>query len=173
MEINAKTKLHNLLSTYPQLEEKIIQAAPAFKNLKNPVLRRTVGQLATVEKVVQIGGLDLTTFINLLRREVGQPELIPDPSSDNGKDKSAPGAKPDWTNGKIQFTVDGKELLAKGEVPVNHVNALLPQLEENKLILLVTDFEPIPMIEALKKQKRKVFHMVDSLDAGKHLTYIK
>jgi uncharacterized protein (DUF2249 family) len=53
------------------------------------------------------------------------------------------------------------------------VNALLPQLEENKLILLVTDFEPIPMIEALKKQKREVFHMVDSLDAGKHLTYIK
>ncbi len=75
MEITAKTKLMDLLNEYPQLEEKIIQAAPAFKNLKNPILRRTVGQLATVEKVAQIGNLDVFTFVNLLRRETGQAEF--------------------------------------------------------------------------------------------------
>jgi len=173
MEINAKTKLHDLLNEYPQLEEKIIQAAPAFKNLKNPVLRRTVGRVATVEKVVQIGGFDLTTFVNLLRREVGQPELTPDVSVDVDFLQSETTAEPDWINGEVQFTVDGKDLLARGEVPVNQINTLLPQLTGNNVILLITDFEPAPMIDALLKQKRQVYHKIDPQNEDAHLTYIR
>ncbi len=173
MEITAKTRLHDLLSSYPQLEEKIIQAAPAFKNLKNPVLRRTVGRVATVEKVVQIGGLDLTTFINLLRREVGQTELIPDVSATVDLHETVAMGEPDWIKGVVQFTVDGKELLARGEVPVNKINELLPQVTGEGIILLVTDFEPAPMIDALLKQKRQVFHKIDEKDSSRHLTYIR
>lgn len=173
MEINAKTKLHDLLTSYPQLEGKIIQAAPAFENLKNPVLRRTVGRVATVEKVVQIGGLDLTTFINLLRREVGQPELNPDVSVVAEVHETVRTAEPEWIRSEIQFTVDGKELLAKGEVPVNRINELLPQLSGQGIILLITDFEPAPMIDALMKQKRQVHHLPDPQDPGRHLTYIR
>lgn len=173
MEINAKTRLHDLLNNYPQLEDKIIQAAPAFINLKNPVLRRTVGRVATVEKVVQIGGLDLTTFINLLRREVGQPELIPDLSGESLTTDFTITDDPDWIKDEVQFEVDGKDLLARGEVPVNKINELIPQLSENGIILLVTDFEPIPMIDALKKLKRTVHHKLDPKNQGIHLTYIR
>jgi hypothetical protein len=173
MEINAKTRLNDLLTSYPQLEEKIIQAAPAFKNLKNPVLRRTVGRVATVEKVVQIGGLDLTTFINLLRREVGQPELTPDVIEDAGVLEKVMTGDPEWIKDTVQFTVDGKDLLARGEVPVNSINELLPQLSDGSIILLITDFEPAPMIDALMKQKRQVHHKLDPQDSSRHLTYIK
>jgi hypothetical protein len=51
MEITSHTKLLELLNEYPALEEQIINIAPPFKNLKNPVLRRTVGQLATLAQV--------------------------------------------------------------------------------------------------------------------------
>lgn len=173
MEINAKTRLHDLLTSYPQLEDKIIQAAPAFKNLKNPVLRRTVGRVANVEKVVQIGGLDLTTFVNLLRREVGQAELIPDVSGVTPVQVEELTREPEWIKGAVQFTVDGKDLLARGEVPVNKINELIPQLSGEGIILLVTDFEPLPMIDALRKQKRQVYHKVDEQDPGRHLTFIK
>ena len=173
MEITAKTKLNDLLTAYPKLEEKIIQVAPAFKNLKNPVLRRTVGRLATIEKVVLIGGIDQTTFINLLRREVGQPELKPDKLETMEIPHPIKSGEPGWIDGEVQFTVNGAELLAKGEVPVNHINALLPALSEGKLILLVTDFLPAPMIDALTKQKRHVHHLIDPQDPNRHLTYIK
>lgn len=170
MEITAKTRLLDLLTEYPQLEDKVIQAAPLFKNLQNPVLRRTVGRVATVEKVVQIGGLNLTTFINLLRREAGQPELLPDESTPVELPKSVT-VEPEWIKGEPQFTVDGKELLATGEVPVNKINALLPQLEAGRFILLITDFEPAPMIDALLKQNRKAYHKLDPQDPNRHMTY--
>jgi len=173
MDINAKTRLNDLLTSFPQLEEKIIQAAPAFKNLKNPVLRRTVGRVATVEKVVQIGGLDLTTFINLLRREAGQQELTTDVFEESVDVESVKTSDPDWIKGKIQFKVDGKALLTGGEVPVNKINELLPQLSEDGIILLVTDFEPAPMIEAVIKQKRLVHHKLDPHDPTRHLTFFK
>jgi uncharacterized protein (DUF2249 family) len=68
--------------------------------------------------------------------------------------------------------VDGKELLAAGGVPVNRVNDLLPQLEAGRFLLLVTDFEPAPMIDAMKLQKRQTWHAVDPQDTVRHLTYI-
>lgn len=173
MEINAKTRLNDLLTHYPQLEEQIIQAAPAFKNLKNPVLRRTVGRMATIEKVVQIGGLDLTTFVNLLRRQVRQPELVPPDTETQAAEIQAVAVAPDWINGEPQFTVNGKEILAAGGVPVNRVNELLPQLEPGRFLLLVTDFEPAPMIDAVRLQKRETYHRLDALNPGQHLTYIK
>ena len=173
MEITAKSKLIDVLNEYPQLEEQIIQAAPVFQNLKNPILRRTVGRMATVEKVVQIGGLDLTTFVNLLRRQVGQPELVPPDMEESIAQLSTLTAEPDWIAGEPQFSVDGKELLASGGVPINRVNELLPQLEAGRYLLLITDFEPTPMIDAVKLQKRETYHKVDALDSTRHLTYIK
>ncbi len=173
MEITAKSKLLDVLNDYPQLEEQIIQAAPVFQNLKNPILRRTVGRMATVEKVVQIGGLDLTTFINLLRRQVGQPELLPPDLVIPAMDSRPVMVEPEWTKGEPQFVVDGKELLASGGVPVNRVNELLPQLEAGRYLLLVTDFEPTPMIDAVKLQKRETYHKIDPMDPTRHLTYIR
>jgi hypothetical protein len=173
MEITAKTKLMDLLNEYPQLEEKIIQAAPAFKNLKNPILRRTVGQLATVEKVAQIGSLDEFTFINLLRREAGQAEF--NKSENPAPINERPGTQvdPDWIKGDPEFVISGTELLTKGDVPLNRVNELLQQLTKGRFLLLITDFEPQPMFEALGKQSRTVYHRIDSQNSSQHLTYIK
>jgi len=173
MEITSKTRLGDLLSAYPQLEEKIIQVAPAFRNLKNPILRQTVGKLATIEKVVQIGGLDLTTFVNLLRREVGQTELTPDPESPQQSTGTVYIEEPQWIKGEPQYTLDGSALLAAGEVPVNKLNELLPQLDAGRYILLITDFEPVPMIDAVKKQKRDYYQKRDSQNPSRYLTYIK
>ncbi len=173
MEITAKSKLSDVLNEYPQLEEQIIQAAPAFKNLKNPILRRTVGKMATVEKVVQIGGLDLTTFLNLLRRQVGQSELVPPDLVTPDMDTRPVVAEPEWTKGEPQFVVDGKAMLASGGVPVNRVNELLLQLEAGRFLLLITDFEPTPMIDSVKLQKREAYHKVDPMDTTRHLTYFR
>jgi hypothetical protein len=173
MEITAKTKLVDLLNEYPELEEKIIQAAPAFNNLKNPILRRTVGQLATVGKVAQIGNLDEFTFINLLRREAGQAEFLKTEILEQTKGISGIQIDPEWIRGEPEFVVNGSEMLAKGDVPLNRVNALLQKLSNGRFLLLITDFEPQPMIEALVKQSRTVYHKKDSQNSSQHLTFIK
>lgn len=75
MEITANSKLLDVLNAFPELEEQIVHIAPPFKNLKNPVLRRTVGSLANLERVAQMGGMDADRLVNTLRRHVGQAEL--------------------------------------------------------------------------------------------------
>jgi uncharacterized protein (DUF2249 family) len=65
---------------------------------------------------------------------------------------------PDWIAGEPQYTVNGTELLQRGEVPLGRVNELLGKLEAGRYILLVTNFEPTPIIEAMQKQNRRVFH---------------
>ena len=64
MEITSRSKLLDVLKAYPFLEEQIVEIAPPFKNLRNPILRRTVGQLATIEQVAQIGNIDVVDLVN-------------------------------------------------------------------------------------------------------------
>jgi hypothetical protein len=174
MEITGKTRLFELLEKYPQLEDQIIQAAPAFKNLKNPVLRKTVGRLASIEKVAQIGELDTFSFVNLLRKLVGQAEITPgiQPESTIPEVKHDTG-DPDWIQGDPKFIVDGTALLAKGDVPLHVINEHLEKLSPGGYILLLTNFEPQPMIDAVKKQNRKYFHKCDPNDPTQHLTYFQ
>ena len=61
---------------------------------------------------------------------------------------------PDWTTGDPQFIVDGRELLARGGVLLNRVNELLPLLQRDRFLLLMTDFEPTPIIGAVSLQNR-------------------
>ena len=45
--ITPKTKVGELLDAYPELEPVLMGLAPAFNKLKNPVLRKTIGKVAT------------------------------------------------------------------------------------------------------------------------------
>jgi hypothetical protein len=171
MEITSRSRLFDVLKEYPFLEAQIIDIAPAFKNLRNPVLRRTVGQLATIERVAQVGNVDPDELVNTLRRAAGQGELgisapveisAPAPTADD----------PDWIAGEPQFVLNGTAMLQQGEVPVQKVNELLPQLNGSGYILLVTDFEPAPIIDAMTKARRRVHHKQHPNDATQHLTYI-
>lgn len=171
MEITRRSKLLDVLKAYPSLEEQIVEIAPPFKNLRNPVLRRTVGQLATIEQVARIGNLEVVDLVNTLRRAAGQSEIaevaralpVPGPSAGD----------PDWIAGAPLHTVDGTRLLEEGEVPLEHVNELLARMPAGAHVLLITDFEPTPIVEAMQKQGRPVYHKQGPDGAGQHFTYIQ
>lgn len=55
MIITPKSKLMQVLETYPELEDKLISYIPAFKELKNPILRETIARIATLQQVAVIG----------------------------------------------------------------------------------------------------------------------
>lgn len=173
MEITRHSKLFDVLEAYPALEVQIMNIAPPFQNLKNPILRRTVGKIATLEKVAEIGGMDADNLVNTLRRAVGQAELAPQ-ARENFRVQLQPTADdPAWITGEPQFSLNGIEMLQRGEVPLARVNELLGQLAPGGYILLVTNFEPTPIIEAMQKQNRQVFHKPHPQDSGQYLTFIQ
>lgn len=173
MEITAQSKLFDLLEAYPELEAQIVKIASPFQNLKNPVLRRTVGKLASLAQVAEIGGMDAGKLVNTLRRATGQSELSPEAAEKLIVEIPRQAHEPEWMAGEPQFTINGTELLQRGEVPLGRVNELLGKLETGRYLLLVTNFEPSPILEALQKQGRSVFQTSSPEDAQQHLTFIR
>jgi hypothetical protein len=171
MEITAKSKLLDVLNAFPDLEDQIVHIAPPFKNLKNPVLRRTVGSLATLERVAQIGGMDADKLVNTLRRHAGQAEL-PAPEAQERKPVSRSADDPDWIAGDPAFVINGTELLARGEVPLSAANEALEKMSAGQTLLLLTNFEPVLILEAMRGQNRRVFSKPDAHQPGEFVTFI-
>lgn len=173
MEITSQSKLLDVLEAYPELEAQIINIAPPFQNLKNPVLRRTVGKIATLEKVAQVGRMDAGKLVNTLRRAVGQVEISGEAEASFTVEIPRVENDPQWMAGEPQFTVNGSELLQRGEVPLGRVNELLGKLEAGRYLLLVTNFEPSPIVDAMQKQGHKVVHKIHPNHTTQHLTFIQ
>lgn len=152
--ITPKTKVLELIETYPELEDVLIQYAPAFKNLKNPVLRRTVAKIATLQQAAAIGGVKTEELINRLRKEVGQDTI----SGEVGSQYNF--QKPEWfAADKIVKRFNASEMLAAGEHPVNQVIADLNQLEEGKIYEMKAPFLTAPLID--KATSLGLKHWVD------------
>lgn len=140
--ITPKTKVLELIENYPQLEEVLIQYAPAFKNLKNPVLRRTVAKIATLQQAAAIGNVKVEELVNRLRKEVGQEFLTAE--SGGGYNYT----KPAWfAIDKVKMQLNASEMLAAGEHPVNQVISDLNKLGEDTIYLLIAPFLTAPLID--------------------------
>lgn len=140
--ITPKIKILQLLEAYPHLEDLLIGYVPAFKKLKNPVLRKTVGKITTLQQVASIGNVKVGDLINFLRAEVGQ-DLLTD-SVDTVYNQ----IQPDWFNaGIINQEFDVREMLKSGEQPVNQVVADLNKMAGGTIYKLIAPFLPAPLID--------------------------
>ena len=70
MELNARTKIGDLLDAYPFLLEFLLEQSPKFAPLKDPAMRETMGQVATLTEVSAIGGVDLSRLLGEIAAEV-------------------------------------------------------------------------------------------------------
>jgi hypothetical protein len=169
MDIQAHSKLSDVLKAYPELEDKIMGLAPPFRNLKNPVLRRTVGKLATIEKIARIGELDTLHLVNVLRSEVGQEHL-----TQTGEEEiKREAGDPEWITGSPAHIIDGTAMLSKGEHPLQAVNRTMSEIAAGQCVLLKTNFKPIPLIDEMTKQSYQVHSKPDGGNPDSHLTFIR
>ena len=149
--ITPKTKVLELIEAYPQLEDILVNYVPAFEKLKNPILRKTVARIATLQQAASVGNVKVEDLINRLRKEVGQ-DLLAD-----GTDTIYNQTKPSWFDpSKIIQEFDTREMLAAGEHPVNQVLADLHKMPEGSIYKLIAPFIPAPLID--KASSLKVSH---------------
>jgi len=155
--ITPQTRVAELLEAYPNLEELLIQQAPAFKALKNPILRRTVARVATLEKAAQAAGIPARQLIATLRQAAGQ---APEDFASGASTLPVVESRPDWLDEqKVRATINADDLLAAGQVPLSRVNSALQELESKDLLKVVSSFPPAPLIEAVERAGHKT-HVV-------------
>jgi len=70
MELNAKTKIDDLLKRFPFLEDFLISLSTRFKGLKNPIMRKTMGKVATLEMAASVSGLNIDKLVASLTAEI-------------------------------------------------------------------------------------------------------
>ena len=149
LKITPDTRIAELLEAYPALEEKLIEMAPEFKKLKNPVLRRTIARVANLKQVAQLGNISLGKLINELRTAVGHEDSF----DDHNQDLKQFSNTPVWfAEENIVKTLDARPMLISGEHPVNIVMKEIADLQNSQIYELITPFLPAPLIDMAKKK---------------------
>jgi hypothetical protein len=151
--ITPKTKVNQLLESYPELENILIEYAPAFKKLKNPVLRKTVAKVTSLQQAAAIANVNVEELINHMRKEVGQ-DLYSEASAVNYNT-----TKPEWYDEKlVQEELDAKKMLDSGEQPVNQAISDLKKIDNGTIYKVLAPFLPAPLID--KASSLRIKHWV-------------
>ena len=158
--ITPQMKVADLLEAYPELEAVLVDLAPAFKRLKDPVLRRTVAKLTTLETASGIAGISPRELVAALRQAAGQAG---DESGGPTDARSAvsgvvEGPAPAWFDaGRVRETMDADLVLLGDEVPLTVVSQRARALLGGDILRVAASFEPFPLAEALLKQGYRIF----------------
>lgn len=142
--ITPKTKIYDLLEAYPALEEVLIELAPEFRKLKNPVLRKTIARITSISQASLVGGLNVEELVNRLRNEVGQGSIEAIDETGNKYNTVQPG----WFNRQaIVNTIDIRDMLNRDEQPVHEVLAAIRKLNDNQILEIIAPFVPAPLLD--------------------------
>ena len=166
-QITPQTIVAELLNAYPELEDKLIEIAPVFKKLKNPVLRKTIAKVTSLKQAATIGNVALPTLINELRKVVGQELLVK-----SEEQSSTLVEKPGWVIVEnIKLSYDARADLENGVHPVSKVVKDIETISGDELYLLITPFIPLPLIDIVNK-KGFAAHS-EKTEENKFSTFIK
>jgi hypothetical protein len=152
--ISPKTKVGELLDAYPQLEAVLIEMSPAFEKLKNPILRKTVARVATLQQIAIVGNLKVDFIVNRLREKLGQADQE---NSEPEKDYLS-AVPPEWFDrGKITVSFDASPVINSGGSPMKEILQQTTLLKTGEIFELKTPFVPAPIIDMLKEKGFRVF----------------
>ncbi|WP_353115905.1 DUF438 domain-containing protein [Nitratidesulfovibrio sp.] len=70
MHLAPSTSIHDLVAEHPYIIDVLADFAPAFAKLKNPLLRNTLGRVATLQQAADIAGLEVNGLMLHIARGV-------------------------------------------------------------------------------------------------------
>jgi len=144
--ITPHTKIIDILNTYPEVEDFLIELVPTFIKLKNPILRNTIGKIATIEQAAKVGNISMPFLINSLNEKLG---LIPEEILQT---KSIESSDWDLADYIVTQTINADELINNGEKPVAVVLGALSKLKQKEILELDCSFHPAPLIDKAKER---------------------
>jgi DUF438 domain-containing protein len=137
MTITPKTTIHTLLKEYPFLLEFLAEYHPEFKKLTNPVLRRTVGRMATLDTVAEQGNVPLNVLTQDIADEVERETGTRPPIADVADAQTIDPARLDELHAIVKELHAGKtveEVKPRFEELIQDVEATEIAAMEQKLI---------------------------------------
>jgi hypothetical protein len=153
VQITPETRVAELLEAYPELEKVLVAAAPPFKKLRNPVLRRTIARVTSLERAADVAGISARDLVLRLREAAGLDADIGDLEGGSGEAEHAGDGPAPWVDaGRVKWTIDADALLETGTHPISDVLAKAATLGGEDLGLIRSSFRSAPLIEKLESR---------------------
>lgn len=156
MDINLHIKVSDLLDAYPHLEDTLLELSPAFSKLRNPILRRTVAKVTTLQQAAKVAGISPILLLETLRQAAGLPI---DNSNESIDIENEQKDKPEWF-GEMNITIrfDARPIIESGENPMQEIIRLSKELQNNQIMELTAPFKPVPIMDLLKSKGFEVWY---------------
>ena len=151
MIITANTKISKIIKQDKKVIDVIASINKHFRKLKNPILCKMLASRVSVADAAKIGGVTAEAFLKKLQENGYQVEF-------NGKEKEeTPGnitenKKENTMNKTDVVTLDVRPVLAGGVDPFDEIMKTLKSMEDHQTLLIINTFEPIPILNILKKR---------------------
>jgi TusA-related sulfurtransferase len=158
LTIGPETRVAELLEAYPEAEDILIGMAPQFKALRNPVLRRTVARVATLEQAAKAGGLQVRELVLKLRQELGVDGGAQVVETEGSASLEAPA----WVSLDARVNIDGGALLEAGETPIARTSTSLAEMASGEVLVVSAPFQPAPLIDSLRAKGHDVYAREES-----------
>lgn len=169
LAITPETKVGELLDAYPEVEKQLVEWVPAFSKLKNPILRRTVAKVATLDQAAKVGGIGVQELVRRLRQATGQPEPEVAPFAIAGQPAQA--GPPSWLDEScVRWTIDADTMLETGEHPIGKVRQCVANSKPGEIVKLTSSFRPAPLIDNFVRTGAAVY--LTESEPGRYATYI-
>jgi uncharacterized protein (DUF2249 family) len=153
-DITPATSVADLLRDYPALEETLLQFSPAFAALNNPVLRRTVARVTSLQQAAKVGNVNGVEMVNTLRRKAGLGRI--EESFCPGDEEGSLPVTERVPEREVTFTLDVRPIIAAGEHPKEEVLTEAAKLMAGECMELIAPFPPAPLIHLLQKRGFRV-----------------
>lgn len=148
VSIGRDWKISEVLKHYPELLDVLIDSAPAFEKLRNPILRKVQSRLVTVEQAARIGGIDPGDLTVRLNEAAGLEIVQQEPAEP--PDGEAKAQQPAWVR-EIEpaVSLDVRPFQERGEEPFSAIMAAVRGVDQGEVMLLRNTFEPVPLYDVL------------------------
>lgn len=171
MIISEDTRISELIKANPASIDAISSINKHFEKLRNPILRRVLAPRVSIADAAKIGGCSINIFFQKLEKlgfEIDNRESavkFSDPAVN-----IIPDFVKNIDTAKIT-ELDVRTELASGNDPFQKIMAVLKKMPVQNTLLIINTFEPVPLINILKKKKFE--HFTQIKPDGIVYTYLK
>lgn len=147
--VTAQTTIARAMAADPDLVDRLIAFNPAFRKLKNPVLRRTMARLANFGDAARVAGVPLEALLAIANGAAAAP---PDAAPGAGTQVAGAARAPAWIEALDRAAAtpfDARPLLACGQDPFSAIMGVVARLKPGGVLVLDAPFDPAPLRRVL------------------------
>lgn len=149
--IEPSWKISEVIGLYPELIDELAAINPAFRRLRNPIMRRVQSRLVTVAQAAEIAGMKPDALVQALNHAAGVVGSTPP----DWRPPFAAGVSetPPWVGTTpVSLTVDVRPLQQEGLEPFSVIMAAARKVRVGEGFRLINTFEPVPLYDVLGRR---------------------